>query len=113
MNISNELEQIKRRYPRLVTRLMIANILSLGEATACIRDHQNSVTFSSEAVMNAGGPRSCIRHAIRVRGLARPEVIRTLLGGRLALDIDFTHPSPQREAVVDGLMVDLAKDGAR
>ncbi len=82
-SISNELERIKQRYPRLVRCLMIANILSLGEATACICDHQGGSTFSSEAVMNAGGPRLCIRHAVRVRGLARAEVIRALCTGKV------------------------------
>ncbi len=27
-------------------------------------------------------------------------------------DVDFTRPSPEREAVVDGLLADLGKDGA-
>lgn len=72
-------DRVVQRYPRLVGRLMIACNLSLGEATACIQCRQNRADYGGEAVSHAGGILMCLRHAVRVRGLARREVIRALV----------------------------------
>lgn len=72
-------DEILKRYPRLVGRLMIACSLSRGEALSCIQSHQWGVDCGSEAVNHAGGVLLCLRHAVRVRGLARRRVVRALV----------------------------------
>lgn len=74
-------DAIEQRYPRLIGRLMIACSLSRGEALSCIQSRQLGQDCGSEAVNHAGGVWLCLRHAMRVRGLARRRVIRALVAG--------------------------------
>ncbi len=72
-------DTILQRYPRLVERLIIGCCLSRGEAASCIQSRQLGSTCSSDAVNHGGGVLICLRHAIRVRGLARRRVVRALV----------------------------------
>lgn len=59
--------EIQVRYPRLLRCLQWVALLSPGEAVNCIRDHQDGLAFSGEAVNHFGGPRAVLCAAVRDR----------------------------------------------
>jgi len=62
-------EEIERRYPQLICAMQWAAILSVTEASDCIRAIQEK-RGSGEAVSHFGGPVAVLRAAIRCRRYA-------------------------------------------
>ena len=62
----HDLNAIERRYPRLLRAMRWATILSISEATCCIRDLKHG-WMGGEAVHHFGGPKTVIHAAIRCR----------------------------------------------
>ncbi len=58
-------EQIKARYPRLITAMKWAACLTDREATSCIQCHQNGDNWAGEAVNHFGGNRAVFKAAQR------------------------------------------------
>jgi hypothetical protein len=64
----------QHRIPAPVRLLRAARwvaILSEGEASSCVRDHRDGLSFSGEAVNHFGGCESVLAAAVRTRGVAR------------------------------------------
>jgi hypothetical protein len=70
--------KIEQRYPRLIRLMQFAACLSLGEASACIRDYVNGYEYSSEAVNAYGGASQVIERAVQLR---TNYPLRTMLRG--------------------------------
>lgn len=58
---------IERRYPRIIRLMQFAACLSIGEATACIRDYVAGNDYSSEAVARYGGATAVLQSVARLR----------------------------------------------